>query len=115
MRGSAESLRIRSMLPLRAGLDDGIERIAGESTDGKGETIDRHRGNETVRSLWTASWPRAASASFSSSAIARDETRSYTYRAFNEEINRAANVFLSMGVERGERVAVQLCTCPGSS
>ncbi|MEI3230951.1 MAG: AMP-binding protein [Gordonibacter pamelaeae] len=42
----------------------------------------------------------------------RGWTTAYTYRAFNDEIDRAANVFLSLGVQAGERVAVQLCTCP---
>lgn len=69
-------------------------------------------GNETVRSLWDGLVAACGDREF---LIFRDRTGStstYTYRAFNEEIDRTANVFLSMGVEAGERVAVQLCTCP---
>ena len=69
-------------------------------------------GNETVRSLWDGLVAACGEREF---LLFRDRTGStstYTYRAFNEEIDRAANVFLSMGVAAGERVAVQLCTCP---
>lgn len=69
-------------------------------------------GNETVRSLWDGLVAACGERTFLRFRNRADETRSYTYRAFDEEINRAANVFLSLGVERGERVAVQLCTCP---
>ena len=69
-------------------------------------------GNETVRSLWDGLVAACGNREF---LIFRDRTGStstYTYRAFDEEINRTANVFLSLGVRAGERVAVQLCTCP---
>lgn len=69
-------------------------------------------GNETVRSLWNG---LAAACGEREFLLFRDRagaTTSYTYRAFDEEINRTANVFLSLGVQAGERVAVQLCTCP---
>lgn len=69
-------------------------------------------GNETVRSLWDGLVAACGDRIFLRFRNRADETRVYTYRAFDEEINRAANVFLSLGVERGERVAVQLCTCP---
>ncbi|MFR1639486.1 MAG: AMP-binding protein [Eggerthellaceae bacterium] len=68
-------------------------------------------GNETLRSLWTGLVAACGDASSSSSAIARFDS-SYTYRAFDEEINRTANLFLSLGIEHGERVAVQMHTCP---
>ena len=41
-------------------------------------------------------------------------TSTYTYRASTRRSTAPANVFLSMGVAAGERVAVQLCTCPSS-
>lgn len=69
-------------------------------------------GNETARSLWDGLAAACGNREF---LVFRDRggsTSTYTYRAFDEEINRAANVFLSKGVEAGERVAVQLRTCP---
>lgn len=69
-------------------------------------------GNETVRSLWDGLVAACGDRTFLRFRNRADETRAYTYRAFDGEINRAANVFLTLGVERGERVAVQLCTCP---
>ena len=69
-------------------------------------------GNETVRSLWDGLVAACGEREFLLFRDRTGSTSSYTYRAFNEEIDRAANVFLSMGVAAGERVAVQLCTCP---
>ena len=90
----------------------GIERIAGESEKEEVRRVTDIVGNETVRSLWDGLVAACGERTFLRFRNRADETRSYTYRAFDEEINRAANVFLSLGVERGERVAVQLCTCP---
>lgn len=69
-------------------------------------------GNETVRSLWDGLVASCGDRDFLFFRDRAGSTSSYTYRAFDEEINRTANVFLSMGVQAGERVAVQLCTCP---
>ena len=69
-------------------------------------------GNETVRSLWDGLVAACGDREFLLFRDRAGSTSAYTYRAFNEEINRTANVFLSMGVQAGERVAVQLCTCP---
>ena len=35
-----------------------------------------------------------------------------TYREFNENINRAANVFLDLGIKKGDRVCFFLPNCP---
>lgn len=40
------------------------------------------------------------------------KTVEYSYAGLNREINRAANLFLDMGVEKGDRVAVQLNNIP---
>ena len=69
-------------------------------------------GNETVRSLWDGLVAACGDRVFLRFRDRADATSTYTYRAFNEEIDRTANVFLSMGVQAGERVCVQLCTCP---
>lgn len=69
-------------------------------------------GNETVRSLWSGLVAACGDREF---LVFRDRggaTSTFTYREFDQEINRTANVFLALGVQAGERVAVQLCTCP---
>ena len=35
-----------------------------------------------------------------------------TYKEFNENINRAANVFLDLGIKKGDRVCFFLPNCP---
>lgn len=69
-------------------------------------------GNETVRSLWNGLVAACGDREFLLFRDRSDVTTTFTYREFNEQIDRTANVFLSMGVQPGERVAVQLCTCP---
>lgn len=36
----------------------------------------------------------------------------FTYPQFNEEINKAANLFLDLGIKKDEKVAIQLHNCP---
>ncbi|MDJ1649478.1 MULTISPECIES: crotonobetaine/carnitine-CoA ligase [Gordonibacter] len=69
-------------------------------------------GNETVRSLWEGLVATCGERTFLLFRDRSGATREFTYGAFDRLINRAANVFVSLGVQRGERVAVQLCTCP---
>lgn len=69
-------------------------------------------GNETVRSLWDNLEAACGEREFLCFRDRVGLNTSYTYKEFNEQINRAANVFLSMGIKPAERVAVQLCTCP---
>ncbi|WP_406716849.1 AMP-binding protein [Trueperella pyogenes] len=38
--------------------------------------------------------------------------RSWTYREFDEVINRTSNLFLGLGIESGDAVALQLNNCP---
>ena len=73
----------------------GIERIAGESEKEEVRRVTDIVGNETVRSLWDGLVAACGERTFLRFRNRADETRSYTYRAFDEEINRAANVFLS--------------------
>ena len=39
-------------------------------------------------------------------------TREYSYKQLNAQINKAANLFLSLGVEKGDRVLIQLHNSP---
>ncbi|WP_421903691.1 crotonobetaine/carnitine-CoA ligase [Maridesulfovibrio sp.] len=43
---------------------------------------------------------------------AQGETVEFSYREFNGEITRAASLFLGLGIEKGDRVAVQLNNSP---
>lgn len=43
---------------------------------------------------------------------AQGETIEFSYQELNGEINRAASLFLGLGIEKGDRVAVQLNNCP---
>lgn len=69
-------------------------------------------GGETTQSLWS---DRANVYGDRTFLVFRDRSgseRTYTYGQFDQEISRTANLFLRLGVNRGERVAVHLCTCP---
>lgn len=39
-------------------------------------------------------------------------TREYSYKELNEAINKAANLFLSLGIKKGERIALQMHNIP---
>ncbi|MCL2807390.1 MAG: crotonobetaine/carnitine-CoA ligase [Coriobacteriia bacterium] len=69
-------------------------------------------GNETLRSLWdnlAASCPEQSFLIFQDHKGAICE---YSYGSFNEEINKAANLFLSLGIKAGQKVAIHMQTCP---
>lgn len=69
-------------------------------------------GNETVRSLWDGLSARCGDRVFLVFHDREHRVSEYTYRSFDEEINRAANVFLSIGVKKGERIAVHMHSSP---
>ena len=72
-------------------------------------------GNETVRSLWDGLVAACGEREF---LLFRDRTGStstYTYRAFNEEIDRAANVSSSSdGVAAGDAWPCSCARAPSS-
>lgn len=43
---------------------------------------------------------------------ARGEVRQFSYRSLNEDINRTANLFHSLGIQKGDKVALHLDNCP---
>ncbi|MCL2529390.1 MAG: crotonobetaine/carnitine-CoA ligase [Coriobacteriia bacterium] len=69
-------------------------------------------GNETIRSLWDNLAHTRGDHPFLVFHSRTGEVREYTYREFNDEINRTANLFLQLGVEAGEVVAVHMHTSP---
>ena len=69
-------------------------------------------GNETLRSLWTGLVDSCGDRTFLIFQDREGATCEFSYSAFDQEINRTANLFLTLGIEAGERVAVQMHTCP---
>lgn len=69
-------------------------------------------GNVTIRDWWEERAVTHAERTFLIYQDKEGETCEYTYRTFNEEIDRTANLFLERGIGKGENVAVQMHTSP---
>ena len=69
-------------------------------------------GGQNLRQMWDSLaevYGNKTALIFESSA---GEIRQFSYGRLNEEINRTANLFLSLGVEKGDKVALHLDNCP---
>ncbi|NLI91324.1 MAG: crotonobetaine/carnitine-CoA ligase [Peptococcaceae bacterium] len=69
-------------------------------------------GNQTLRDLWDE---LARIYSQKTGLVFEDcsgGVSEFTYSQLNEEINKAANLFLDLGIKKDEKVAVQLYNCP---
>ncbi|AGH74676.1 crotonobetaine/carnitine-CoA ligase [Edwardsiella piscicida] len=69
-------------------------------------------GNATLRDVWQA---RARHQGAQCALVYEDlagDTREYSYRQMHDEIIKAANLFLSLEVRKGDRVALQMRNCP---
>ena len=69
-------------------------------------------GGETLAGLWDKLAVECGDKEFFVFEGRDGSKEKFSYREFNEKINQAANVFLSRGVTPGERVAIQMHTCP---
>ncbi|WP_297156530.1 crotonobetaine/carnitine-CoA ligase [uncultured Ellagibacter sp.] len=69
-------------------------------------------GGETLASLWDKLARKCGEKDFFIFQGRDGGVETFTYRQFNEKINQTANMFLREGVAFGERVAVQMHTCP---
>lgn len=69
-------------------------------------------GNKTLRELWRELARTHGDKTALVFEDAEGDTSEFSYAELDRQINRAANLFLSLGVEKGGRVAVQLCNCP---
>ncbi|MEG0844943.1 MAG: crotonobetaine/carnitine-CoA ligase [Raoultibacter sp.] len=69
-------------------------------------------GNETLRSLWDGLATTQGEKTFLIFQGRQGAVTEFTYKQFNDEINKAANLFLARGIQRDEKVAVQLHTSP---
>ncbi|WP_371363932.1 Crotonobetaine/carnitine--CoA ligase [Sporomusa rhizae] len=69
-------------------------------------------GDKTLRDLWDE---LARNYSEKTALIFEDcsgKTSELTYAQLNEEINKTANLFLDLGIQKNEKVAIQLYNCP---
>ena len=69
-------------------------------------------GNETLRSIWQSVVERRGDRSFMTFQNRVGGVFEYTYSEFDEDVNRIANVFLSLNVKKGDYVAIQLHSSP---
>ncbi|MFO1442148.1 crotonobetaine/carnitine-CoA ligase [Bacillus sp. Bva_UNVM-123] len=69
-------------------------------------------GNKTLRDLWEE---LAQNDSGKKVLIFHDcngRKSEFTYRQFNEEINKTANLLIDLGIKKNDKVAIQLYNCP---
>lgn len=69
-------------------------------------------GNETLRNLWQSVVERKGRRHFLTFQNRVGDVFEYTYAAFDEDVNRIANVFLDLGIEKGDHVALHLHSSP---
>ena len=69
-------------------------------------------GNRTLRDLWDELARLYGGKSVLIFEDCLGKICEFTYAQMNGEINRAANLFLHLGIKKGEKVAVQLHSCP---
>lgn len=69
-------------------------------------------GNETLRDLWQSVVERKGRRHFLTFQNRVGDVFEYTYAAFDEDVNRIANVFLDLGIEKGDHVALHLHNSP---
>lgn len=69
-------------------------------------------GNRTIRSVWDESVKCYANSIFLKFISTEEEVSEYTYSEFDKIVNKAANLFLDFGINKGELVAVHLHNSP---
>ncbi|MCL1798274.1 MAG: crotonobetaine/carnitine-CoA ligase [Eggerthellaceae bacterium] len=69
-------------------------------------------GTETLRSVWDHRALTRAQHPFLIFQDRHGTVCEFTYGAFNDEINKTANLFIELGVQPGEMVAIHMHTCP---
>lgn len=69
-------------------------------------------GNETLRDLWQSVVERKGRRHFLTFQNRVGDVFEYTYAAFDEDVNRIANVFLDLGIVKGDHVALHLHSSP---
>ncbi|KEF37835.1 acyl-CoA synthetase (AMP-forming)/AMP-acid ligase II [Schinkia azotoformans MEV2011] len=69
-------------------------------------------GNKTIRDIWDEMvWINGEKTVLIFHGC-DDKIQEFSYQHFNEEINKTANLFLDLGIQKGDKVAIQLYNCP---
>lgn len=69
-------------------------------------------GNETLRDFWQSVVDRRGDRQFLTFHNRVGDIFEYTYSEFDQDVNRIANVFLSLNIKKGDHVALQLHSSP---
>ncbi|MGN0301828.1 MAG: AMP-binding protein, partial [Anaerotardibacter sp.] len=69
-------------------------------------------GNETLRDLWQSVVDRKGGRHFLTFHNRVGDVFEYTYSEFDEDVNRIANVFTSLNIQKGDHVALHLHSSP---
>lgn len=69
-------------------------------------------GSKTLRELWDDQARVFRDKTVLIFHDRNDKVCEFTYSEFNEEINKAANLFLELGIKKNDKVAIQLHNCP---
>jgi len=69
-------------------------------------------GDRDLRDLWEELGRDRGDGTFLICEDCEGARRSFTYGEFDRQIDRTANLLLEMGVQKGERVALQMHNCP---
>ncbi|MBL4954741.1 crotonobetaine/carnitine-CoA ligase [Neobacillus sp. YIM B02564] len=69
-------------------------------------------GNKTLRDLWDELVRIYGEKKVLIFHDCNGNVNEFTYRQLNEEINKTANLFLDLGIKKGDHVAIQLHNCP---
>ncbi|MBJ3813489.1 crotonobetaine/carnitine-CoA ligase [Shimwellia pseudoproteus] len=69
-------------------------------------------GGQTLRQMWDERAQEYGDKTALIVESACGDARQFSYRELNEQINRCANMFLSLGITKGDPVALHLDNCP---
>lgn len=69
-------------------------------------------GNKTLRDMWDELVRINGEEKVLIFHDCNGNNSEFTYSQFNEEINKTANLFLDLGIKKGDKVAIQLHNCP---
>lgn len=69
-------------------------------------------GNKTLRDLWEELAQKDSEKKVLVFHDCNGRKSEFTYRQFNEEINKTANLLIDLGIKKNDKVAIQLYNCP---
>lgn len=69
-------------------------------------------GNKTLRDIWDEMARENSEKKVLIFHNCNGNVSEFTYEQFNKEINKTANLFINLGIKKGDKVAIQLYNCP---